>query len=178
MGIPFKLKSGGRFKATINKIKGTLPTVVGAKLTVPPELAWWYWMEYGTAPHVIKPNSSKYLVFPGPNGKTFAEEVNHPGTKPLRIVETVYPEIKSEASRILAESFAKGALTNPELFRQAFMDAVQRAKVLIVESMAKTLQPNGPRPVDSTYPKQSGKLQGKLASNVFEEQSTVVEIEE
>ena len=38
-------------------------------------------IEYGTAPHVIKPKAGrKFLRFPGAGGFVFAKQVNHPGT--------------------------------------------------------------------------------------------------
>ena len=41
------------------------------------------YVEYGTAPHIIRPKTAKALAFKGKNGKTvFAKQVNHPGTNP------------------------------------------------------------------------------------------------
>lgn len=43
---------------------------------------YWVHVEYGTAPHTIKPANGKLLKFKGKNGEyVYAKKVNHPGTR-------------------------------------------------------------------------------------------------
>lgn len=45
------------------------------------------YLENGTRPHVILPRRGTYLVFPGRDGRlVFARQVNHPGTRPYRVL--------------------------------------------------------------------------------------------
>ncbi len=43
------------------------------------------WVELGTKPHKIRPRNARVLSFTGVGGPVFAQEVNHPGTRPTRM---------------------------------------------------------------------------------------------
>jgi len=59
-------------------------------------------VEYGTAPHIIRPVNGKALKFKGSNGEdVFAKQVNHPGTRPQPFIR---PMIINELPRIVEES--------------------------------------------------------------------------
>lgn len=45
-------------------------------------------IEHGSRPHIIRPRKASILVFEVGGQRVFAREVHHPGTKPLRIMET------------------------------------------------------------------------------------------
>jgi hypothetical protein len=45
-------------------------------------------IESGSKPHVIRPRRKKALAFWGGSGIVVVKSVNHPGTKPRRVVET------------------------------------------------------------------------------------------
>lgn len=64
------------------------------------------YVEIGTQPHTIRAKHAKALAFPGAGGTVFRREVNHPGTKPVRMFERALDENmgRVEASvRTLAE---------------------------------------------------------------------------
>lgn len=42
---------------------------------------YWKYVQFGTRPHVIKPNKRKVMRWPGGNGFVFAKFVKHPGYK-------------------------------------------------------------------------------------------------
>lgn len=62
----------GRLKASITA------EVEGLTLRVSTDVPYWKYVEYGTAPHVIRPNGKKALYWPGADHPV--AKVNHPGT--------------------------------------------------------------------------------------------------
>lgn len=49
------------------------------------------WLEYGTAPHLIKPNKKNMLHWTAPDGDHFSSEVHHPGFGGYRILPHFLP---------------------------------------------------------------------------------------
>lgn len=51
----------------------------------------------GTGPHIIRPRRKKVLSWKGPQGRVFAQQVHHPGTKPRpwlrKALEQVAPRL-------------------------------------------------------------------------------------
>lgn len=184
MAIPLKLRSnGGLIKQLQERRAKWVSSSIAVRLTVPPELFWWYLQEFGTAsagdkggvPYSIDPVDSELLAYPGPDGKTvFAHHVNHPGIKPRRMVTKVLPQIREAIARRATEALKDGATQDPAVMLQAMLAAVGDAKELIVESIAQNLP--GTRPVNTQFPKQGGKLGGRTAASVFEENATVVDV--
>jgi hypothetical protein len=62
----------GRLKASI------IAEVEGLTLRVSTDVDYWKYVEYGTGPHVIRPNSKRALYWPGADHPV--AKVNHPGT--------------------------------------------------------------------------------------------------
>lgn len=62
----------GRLKASI------VSEVVGLTLRVSTDVPYWRYVEYGTGPHIIRPNSKRALYWPGADHPV--AYVNHPGT--------------------------------------------------------------------------------------------------
>lgn len=68
----------------------TTPRLAGRELrtTVTNSSGHATFIERGTRPHVILPRNGPYLVFTAKSGAVvFARRVNHPGTRPYRILE-------------------------------------------------------------------------------------------
>lgn len=153
---------------------------LGAKIVVPPELEWWYWLEFGTASrgdaggpsYSITPVDSTYLVFPQEGATTFSKGVQHPGVAPRRSVTKVLPNIETDTLQKINAALHAGAADDPALMQDALMSAVMQAKALIVDSISVNIP--GTRPVNVKYPKQSGKLLGNTAASVFDSAAQIV----
>lgn len=50
------------------------------------------YVEYGTAPHIIRPKDKKSLRFKKDGKTIFAKEVNHPGTRPQPFIRPVFKQ--------------------------------------------------------------------------------------
>lgn len=61
-------------------------------------------VEFGTPPHIIEPNSKKSLKFKGKGGQVFAKKVNHPGTRPNPFIRNT---IQNKLRAIIAEELSK-----------------------------------------------------------------------
>ncbi len=178
----FTVSSEGQF---VNRIKQRQSKWVGLgkfsftlkvpQDTYPGEYSWWYMQEFGVPPHDINPKNSKYLVFPGPEGKVFWDSViHHPGFKASHSVTLVKETIDNMVRDAIRAAFAEGGADNPQILKEALLKAGETAKELIVESMAQTLSII-PREVDPEYPLQSGKLGGRIASQEFDRIATIVD---
>lgn len=181
--MEFSVKSNGKFieriQSRINKWSGLK---LAACLKVSEDLKWWYWNEYGTAtysekaptgPYSIDPKNTDLLIFPDSHTgeAVYTEHVTHPGIKPSRSVTKVWDEIVNQANQKLSEAFEQGALDNPQILKQAILDAVALGKELIVQSMAVNL----PGYRDENPPISAGRLGGLTASQVFEAEARVVD---
>jgi hypothetical protein len=73
--------------------------IVGDKVRIMmPEYA--LFLEYGTAPHIIKPVNAKALHWKGGGGDVFAKEVHHPGTSAQPFIRnTCYHKLKEIIDR-------------------------------------------------------------------------------
>ena len=141
------------------------PRVMSGLLHVPPELAWWYWQEFGTAgPYDIDPVNAKVLSWPTPEGRAIAHHVKHPGIKPRRFVTDSLPEIRQK----MAQDFMAVFTTfNPELYKQALLTStLPEAKKIIVSAIEDRLP--GTR-ID-------GKLAGDTAANTFDSAATITDV--
>lgn len=143
--------------------------VLAARLTVPPELAWWYWNEFGTAGETQPaefnkvsqwstgpitgptgaPTSYKIkasginaleLVFRTGEGTLFrGEEVTHPGIRPSRNVQKALPMIQLRIMEGVRSTIKAGLLDNPTLILGTFKNSLEQAKTLITEQMQKNM---------------------------------------
>jgi predicted DNA-binding protein (UPF0278 family) len=186
----FKVNFKGDFTQRIQKRIAELAAnkSPAARIRVPADMKWWYFQEHGTRGKTSGSNGKQYTISAKPGGKlvftnsqgvkVFADSVPHYGVKPSRFLTSVLPEIQAEVRRAFREALLKGALDSPADFKAVVLHSVQSAKKLIGDSMRAKLQPNGPKPSNSTYPKQSGKLGGQLAADVFERDAIVVDTSE
>jgi len=63
-------------------------------------------VEYGTAPHVIRPKAGrKALKIPVPGGYVLVKKVNHPGTKPLPFFFADRVHREARVLRVMEDAF-------------------------------------------------------------------------
>jgi len=155
---------------------------ISGRITVPPDLSWWYYHEFGTATlselhpskrwYRIDPVNAKMLSWPDPNepgGRTFRPFTFHPGVRPRAIVRQVLGEIRQGAARDFESSMLAGGF-NPEIVRQRLIDkTLVEALKAIVRSMAAELP--GTRA-------DGGKLEGQSAADVFQNGAQIVDTSE
>lgn len=157
---------------------------MGARVVVPPELAWWYYQEFGTAGknESGEANSSTYTIEPVKGNKlTFMWEgvltdfgivENHPGVRPAGFVRKALPTIQQEIHRKLGEVLRKDSVDSPEALQSALLHSMQFAKEEITTSMAAQLGhfQDGDDPA-------FGKLEGRQPEDVFRANATIEKIE-
>lgn len=158
---------------------------VSARITVPDELSWWYWNEFGTAskadpgrgsgaPYPIEPVNGKALVFQGRAGTVITSRVDaHPGVRPSRSVAESRQQIDQVMRDAVAKAIAQSA-DKPELVQEALQSAARQAVEIIGEAMNRNLQPS--RDGDSEFPNQAGRLGGggRRAGDVFVQNAQIV----
>lgn len=154
--------------AKVNKLAG--------RISVPPELQWWYWQEFGTATrgdpgrssgttYSIKPVEASVLKFPW-HGDTFYREqiLAHPGIPSHHFVTKSLHDILLIAAINLEHSFREKGYWSADAVRESLLrktlpDAIDR----ITLEMEKELP--GVR--------EDGKLKGATASQMFREKAFV-----
>lgn len=140
-------------------------------IKVPPDLYFWYYQEYGVAPRTIVPREATMLAFPGAQGTVLMNQADWPGIQGTHTVGTVQETIPDLAREILPTIFSNGNY-DPSQITEAFMtEFMTRIKAEIVELMAQTIP--GTRPANPEHPKQGGKLGGRTAAEVFDENATI-----
>src|SRR4051812_39676756 len=69
---------------------------VSTVITVPPEMRWWYWVEFGSQGTVIEPVNAKVLRWFDDGGNAvIRQSVNWPGIRPRAFIRKAMPTIKS-----------------------------------------------------------------------------------
>jgi hypothetical protein len=177
--IPLTTSVNGNFLSKMQErlAKWSGTKRLAARIEVPPELKWWYYHEIGTAPHKIPKGGAQpgvILVFPSGGELQVRDEVNHPGVKPRHMVRNTEPLVQDELKKRVHEALGNGAADNPEVLRDVVLEATQKAKELIVESIAINLPGDPTRAAQ--FPQSPGKLGGRTAAEVFDEQATVREL--
>jgi len=176
------MKIGGSFKGDfLEKINKRLEQWEGqpkiaAAITVPPELQWWYYQEFGVAGHPIAPVQSKQLVLPGPVFIPEGQSVEWPGIEPTHTVGTVYEKLQEKAVEQLPALFGDNGYNPEEVKKQFLTQFMEEVKQEIVDQMATDIP--GTREANADYPKQGGKLGGRHASDVFDELATIEDTSE
>ncbi len=144
---------------------------------VPPELAWWYYQEYGiNHPYEISgPNGVAFTgdfgVIIRPNITHPENYVTHPGLQPTHTVGVVNESIMNGLLQAaVREAFLESnyEVTGVTTYLENYMQAIKQE---IVEQMAIDLP--GTRPPDPQFPIQSGKLRGRTAAEVFNENAVI-----
>jgi hypothetical protein len=137
----------------------------------PFNMNWWYYHEFGAKPHDIASSTGGKVVYTSGGVTHIVEIAHHPGNKPLHVVGTLLSKIAQEAQEAIHQALTSGGADDPELVKKCIFKAVENAKEFIAVGYEKSLP--GSRPPDPEYPKQSGKLQGHTAAEVYREQAVV-----
>jgi hypothetical protein len=195
--MDFSVKSDGLFLKLLERRKAVWSGEgnFSYRLRVPPTLSWWYYQEFGTATKFQQPPTSvggfkvaklsgnksggnkykieavnaKLLRFPYDGRMIYKLRVMHPGVEPARFVASSLTEIDAEVRRQVRNAFEYGAIDNPKILKGYVESAVVKAKDLIATNMSRTL--NGTREVEA----EGGKLGGRDAASVFDDQAEIVE---
>jgi hypothetical protein len=167
MGLKFKVRSTRFLKELQARADSFAGRSVSAVLTVPPELKWWIWLEYGTAPHPIDPHDPpEALRWYGAGGHpVIRDHVDHPGIRPRAFVRKALPTISSVAMSQIYQRLAEDGFRYTAV-RVALRGAAQDAKAIITQSLAQETKTT-PR-TDS-----DARLPGRLASQEFSSKSTI-----
>lgn len=177
MGLAFKSKLTGDFLERIRLRSEKFASIqhIAATIVVPDDMIWWYYNEYGTATkslvnpgiaYDIVPVNANSLAFPGADGGTvFAHAVLHPGIKPSKMVEMVREEIRVYVAKAVKEYFTEFDF-DPTLVKESLLSTIMpRVKEFITQSFAQQL----------TGVRVDGKLGGRSAAEVFDQEATVVD---
>jgi HK97 gp10 family phage protein len=78
--------------------------VVSSKVIEINMLQYGMYVEFGTAPHIIRPKDADALKFSGSDGPVFAKVVNHPGTRPQPFIRTT---LKADMPKIIRENLVR-----------------------------------------------------------------------
>ncbi len=147
---------------------------IAAVIKVPPELGWWHAQEFGVDHPYEIPVAATGVAFAGRSGVIIRPQVTHPGLHPTHTVGTVVDSLPEIAKAELPTLFAEADF-NPDIVRSGFVATfMPQIKAEIVKQMAVDLP--GTRPANPEYPKQGGKLGGRTAADVFDENATIEEI--
>lgn len=167
---------------------------VGAKLTVPPELAWWYFQEFGTAGQNVtgEQASETYEIHPLP-GNLAAHQSNnpsqlvfmlggelvtrgavlhHPGVRSAGFVRKAQPIFNQTIHEKLREALNAGAHEDPTKIENVVLQSMQLIKDEIVDSMAVQLGHFS----DGDDP-QYGRLKGQKPEDVFKANALIDKVE-
>lgn len=153
---------------------------MAAQITVTPELAWWYWQEFGTAIRgdagrasgrtYDNPTGPTGFAFPdaiipnAPGGYRVGEQLlNQPGIYGKHFVEQSIPSIMKFAGRNLMEAGHESGY-NPVVMRT---DLLTNTMPTAINIIANTIA--GALPGTRT----DGKLHGDSAAGVFEREAKV-----
>lgn len=195
--MDFSVRSEGLFLKLLEKRKAAWSAAgnFSYRLRVPPTLSWWYYQEFGTATKFDKPPATvggfrisalsgsksggkkykieavnaKLLRFPYDGRMIYKKRVMHPGVKPARFVVSALNEIDAEVQDAAKWAFKNGALEQPEILKNAVRSAVVKAKEFITTNMSRAL--DGSRDLEP----EGGKLGGRDAASVFDDQAQIVE---
>jgi hypothetical protein len=150
---------------------------IAARIQVPSDLSWWYFLEYGTASRQdasapYRGSGEKYpidpidrgdssanldmLKFPGKDGESiYRAHVEHPGIRPHPFVRTTLPAIRQFAKQDLIMALkGAGGMRAGNLKLQLLNNTMPRAIEMIGETLA-TVAPGT---------RDDGKLQGNTAA--------------
>lgn len=161
---------------------------VAYRVTVPSDLSWWYWLEFGTAgrqdsaapvktahpgTYPIDPVNAEALYFPdahapnSPGGGRFAFHIDHPGIRPRLIYRGVRDDILLAAARGIGRGFIQ------EGVRLATLRTVLRDDVMpyAIEKMGEALDLAAPGV------REDGRLDGNTAGEVWREEAEIEELD-
>lgn len=163
---------------------------IGAVIHTPPELAWWYYNEFGTATkrEGMGPPTGYYEI-PGYGISIFTYKgehhrrkagvnpVHHPGTHASHAVSLAQPDYQHALSMAVKTGFAHGSLDSPAKVQASIESGMEEAKELIARNYDALLQHNdyhsAPGGIEGT-----GKLEGRKAADDYRKLAQVKDIKE
>jgi hypothetical protein len=174
--ITLSVKPGG-FRDQLKALNQAFSAgTISHTLKVPEQLAWWGFLEFGTAPYTIKAKLAKALHF----DNHFALSVDHPGIRPRMIYRGVRDEFIEylKTLRITASLMRDaGSEVNPDNAGPAEVmgfddraDADTKVVLALVkakELMAKRLETEAPGS------RADGQLKGNRAADVWREEAYI-----
>ena len=170
---------------------------MSARITVPADLDWWFYQEFGTATHFDEeafemppgvttlplPNthSPGGYIIPAAPGKTLrlpvtmhfpdaweGPAVNHPGVSPKAFIRRILPVIHKKSSEAVAMALVEGKY-DPGYVQQVLLtETLPEILVDITDSMALALHSSSDRDTP-------GKLGSQSPADVFESSATIVD---
>lgn len=185
---PVKVKSTGGigFAETFKRRAEELRSArIAARIQVPTDLKWWYWLEFGTATRQmsdapVRGRGSKYPIEPidrgnagtlkslhwGPFGAgTFAAHVEHPGIRPHPFVRASLGMIMRQFRTDIVNGIRERGFSADVLRSILFDETMIYAKAKLVESLS----------VIAPGTREDGNLLGNSASSVFDEEAEIVD---
>jgi hypothetical protein len=161
---------------------------IAATVTVPFDLRWWYWLEYGTATestikptgeYIITPENAKALRFPDPEGLygggwgkdpgfAYLARVHHPGIRPRHIVSKIYQDNLVHAISQFQNFFATSKIRG-DLLKQRLETVILPYAIELIK-LSLDIEAPGVRTEDNW-----GRLKGKAASEVFGQDATITD---
>lgn len=166
MALKINVKSTRFLKelqARVASFSGRSPSAV---LEVPPELKWWLYLEYGTAPHAIDPHDPPEALRWYEGGHpVIRDHVDHPGIRPRAFVRKALPTISS----VVTSAIYQGLVTNGFRYtavRVSLRSAATDAKAIIVQSLAQETKTTPRTDKDARLP-------GVTAAQEFSTKSTI-----
>lgn len=145
---------------------------IGACLKVPPEHAWWYYQENGTAPgYAIFPTAKKALAWTNPDGshRVLAYVPEHPGVKAKHFVLDAIPDIQLEVIKQIGNlvlDFDAGQMQTVLV-----TEIMPVCKEIIIENVRTQLP--GSREAGPGKGESAGKLGGSTAAEVLDAAITI-----
>jgi hypothetical protein len=166
-GIKLNIKSTkflAELQARRNSFSGRS---VSGVLTVPPELKWWVWLEYGTAPHPIDPHHPPEALrwFNASGGPVIRSHVEHPGIRPRAFVRKAMPTVQAVTMSAIYAAFINNGFRYTTV-RVAVRNAMADAKAVIVQSLAQETKTEARTDKDARLP-------GRTAAEEFSNKSSI-----
>ena len=125
-------------------------------LTVPPALRWWYFLEWGTGRQLEE--NSEHGVAP-------STAPDRPGIRPRAFVRKALPDVRFLIAGAVRGTFQLLGVPPATTVRTAMLSAMEGAKAFIALSLKR----------EAPGTRESGKLKGRSAGDVFFEQARVIE---
>lgn len=143
---------------------------ISATITVPDEMQWWYYQEFGTPDsYPIDPVYAKELVFPDPSNEAgpriHAAHVNHPPIRARHMVSAILTDIEETVQSDFALAAVESGFDGEEIRQTIVYSTMEKVKSMIAESFAQRLP--GTR--------EDGRLLGQSAAEVFESDAEIIE---
>lgn len=136
---------------------------IAAKITVPDELIWWYFQEFGTSgPYEILPKDAQALYWPGLEHPV-SKVTNHPGNTSRHMVTLTLNDNLKGASKFFEQAMRFSKWDFTDVRESLLEDTMPAVKANIVSSIAQTLPGS----------RSDGKLHGDIAADVFDRESQI-----